>query len=134
MLQRLYQDPASAFPPHRRLGRVFADLQAVTDTPLRRLPPMLKRMEVRMDVLDRRIGQVSGGEAQRLALARALLLRPAVLIADEPTSRLDLVTQAELMALLCELVSEDGLGLLLVGHDETLLRALAGDVVRLQVA
>jgi peptide/nickel transport system ATP-binding protein len=131
-VQKLFQDPASAFPPHRRLRGVFADLAAVTEAPLARLAPLLDRLGVRPSVLERRVGEISGGEAQRLALARALLLRPAVLIADEPTSRLDAVTQAELCGLLRALVAETGLAVLLVSHDDDLLAAMAGRTVVLR--
>ena len=131
-VQKLFQDPGAAFPPHRRLGRVFADLAAVTEAPLARLPALLERLGVRADVLDRRVGEISGGEAQRLALARALLLRPAALIADKPTSRLDAVTQAELCRLLRDLADRDGLAVLLVSHDDALLDAMASRTLRLE--
>jgi peptide/nickel transport system ATP-binding protein len=130
-VQKLFQDPGAAFPPHRRLRAVFADLAAVTEAPLARLPPLLDRLGVRPDVLDRRVGEISGGEAQRLALARALLLRPAALVADEPTSRLDAVTQAELCRLLRDLADRDGLAVLLVSHDDALLGAMASRTLRL---
>jgi ABC-type glutathione transport system ATPase component len=130
-VQKLFQDPGAAFPPHRRLRAVFGDLAAVTEAPLDRLPPLLDRLGVRADVLGRRVGEISGGEAQRLSLARALLLRPAALVADEPTSRLDAVTQAELCRLLLELADETGLAVLLVSHDDALLGAMASRTVRL---
>ncbi len=129
--QKLYQDPGASFPPHRRLRHVFADLAAVTDAPLRRLIPLMERLRLRPGVLDRTVRGISGGEAQRLALARALLLRPAALIADEPTSRLDAVTQADIAGLLRELAERDGLAVLLVSHDEALLEALTASVTRL---
>jgi ABC-type glutathione transport system ATPase component len=130
-VQKLFQDPGAAFPPHRRLRAVFGDLAAVTEAPLDRLPALMERLGVRADVLERRVGEISGGEAQRLALARALLLRPAALVADEPTSRLDAVTQAELCGLLRELAAETGLAVLLVSHDDALLDALAVRTLRL---
>ena len=132
-VQKLFQDPGAAFPPHRRLRAVFGDLAAVTEAPLDRLPPLLERLGVRADVLERRVGEISGGEAQRLALARALLLRPAALIADEPTSRLDAVTQAELCRLLRDLADRDGLAVLLVSHDDALLAAMASRTLRLSL-
>lgn len=128
---RLYQDPGRSFPPHRRLRHVFADLAAVTDDPLGRLPVLLERLRLHPAVLDRRVGEISGGEAQRLGLARALLLRPVALLADEPTSRLDSVTQAEIALLLREKVEREGLAILWISHAEALLEALATDVVRL---
>ncbi len=129
--QRLYQDPGRSFPPHRRLRQVFADLAAATDDPLGRLPALLERLRLPAAVLDRRVGEISGGEAQRLALARVLLLRPTALLADEPTSRLDGVTQAEIASLLREKVERESLAILWISHAEALLGALAADVVRL---
>lgn len=130
-VQKLFQDPGAAFPPHRRMRAVFADLAAVTEAPLERLPPLLERLGVRPDVLQRRVGEISGGEAQRLALARALLLRPAALFADEPTSRLDAASQAELCRLLRDLADRDGLAVLMVSHDDALLAAMASRTLRL---
>jgi ABC-type dipeptide/oligopeptide/nickel transport system ATPase subunit len=130
-VQKLFQDPGAAFPPHRLLRAVFADLAAVTERPLERLPPLLDRLGVRADVLQRRVGEISGGEAQRLALARALLLRPAALFADEPTSRLDAASQAELCRLLRDLADRDGLAVLMVSHDDALLAAMASRTLRL---
>ncbi len=132
--QKLYQDPGASFPPHRPLRSVFADLAAVTDDPLGRLEPLMERLHLRPDTLGRRVGEISGGEAQRLALARALLLRPAVLLADEPTSRLDAVTQAGIARLLRDLAESDGLAILWVSHDEALLDAVAENVTRLPEA
>lgn len=87
-----------------------------------RLPPAL---------LDRRPDEVSGGELQRFALLRALALDPVFLFADEPTSRLDPVTQEEVAALLRACASERGLGVLLVTHDAALAGKLADRVLQL---
>ena len=126
--QKLYQDPGASFPPHRRLRAVFADLAAVTDTPLLRLEPLMERLGLRPDTLDRKVGDISGGEAQRLALARTLLLRPAILLADEPTSRLDALTQAGIARLLRELADREGLAVVWISHDADLLGAMADEV------
>ena len=128
--QRLFQDPAASFPPHRPLRRVFASLAAVTEDPVPRLIALLPRLGLAPALLDRRAGEISGGEAQRLALARALLLRPSLLIADEPTSRLDAVSQAGIAAILRDL-AKDGMAILLVTHDEAMLAALAHRVIRM---
>ena len=125
-LQKLYQDPLAAFAPAMTLGDALA---AVIRR--HRLDPVLAtrlrdRLRLAPALLARRPDQVSGGELQRFALLRALLLDPALLFADEPTSRLDLVTQAEVMELLREVVAETGMALLLVTHDA----AMAGKVAR----
>jgi peptide/nickel transport system ATP-binding protein len=76
-------------------------------------------------LLERRPGQVSGGELQRLAIIRAMLLRPALVFADEPTSRLDLITQQETMSCLLDQVDSQGCALMLVTHDQSLADAVA---------
>ncbi len=131
--QKLHQDPATVFIPQRPLGRQFADLAEVTpDLDLGRdLPPLLERLRLPPALLSRRPGEVSGGEAQRLALARILLLRPRLIVADEPTSRLDPLVQKELIDLLREIVDRDGIGLVLIGHDRRLLAATADEVLEL---
>ena len=131
--QKLFQDPGGSFAPHRSLRLSFEDLRAIRpDLDLsRRLPPLLDRLRLAPALLDRYPGEVSGGEAQRLALARILLMDPVFLVADEPTSRLDPIVQAEVIGLLREIVCESDLALLLISHDRALVRAVADQVVDL---
>jgi peptide/nickel transport system ATP-binding protein len=129
--QKLHQDPASVFLPGRSFARQFADLaEVVPGLALdEALPPLLERLRLDRKLLARRPGEVSGGEAQRLALARILLLKPALIVADEPTSRLDPLVQRETIALLAEIVASESLGLVLISHDRALLAATADEVL-----
>src|ERR671922_2963805 len=72
----------------------------------------------------RRAGELSGGQAQRVAIARAVATGPALLIADEPVSGLDLPLRDQVVALLDRMCSETGMGLLLVSHDLSVVSAL----------
>jgi ABC-type dipeptide/oligopeptide/nickel transport system ATPase subunit len=81
----------------------------------------MQRLRLNPSLLNRRPGEVSGGELQRFALLRVLLLDPVFLFADEPTSRLDPITQQETIALLGELAREKGCALLIVSHDTALV-------------
>jgi peptide/nickel transport system ATP-binding protein len=129
--QKLHQDPIRAFVPHLTLLRQFKALEAVRPglRVERDLPVLLDRLKVNPGLLGRIPSEVSGGEAQRLALARILLLDPVAIVADEPTSRLDPVVQRETMLLLRDLVDERGVGLVLISHDRAMLRSMADEHV-----
>lgn len=125
--QKLGQEPDSAFLPDTPLGRQFAMLRRVRpELDLKRdLPPLMESLKLHTSLLQRRPSEVSGGEAQRLAIARILLLAPEAIVADEPTSRLDPVVQREAARLLRRCVEERSLSLLLISHDKALLAAMA---------
>jgi len=124
-LQKLYQDPVAAFPPRVTLRQAFADLIARHRMGQSELERMMPRLRLNERLLDRRPDQVSGGELQRFALVRLLLVQPAFIFADEPTSRLDLISQKETIDLLVEESTKHGCALLLVTHDA----AIASNIV-----
>ncbi|MGQ0675635.1 MAG: ABC transporter ATP-binding protein [Rhodospirillales bacterium] len=131
--QKLHQDPSTAFIPHRTIGAQLAHLTEVVPglDLLRLLPPLLDRMRLKPVLLARYPGEVSGGEAQRLALLRLLLLEPDVIVADEPTSRLDPIVQRDVIDLLRDCVERDGLALVLISHDAALVDTVATDTITL---
>jgi peptide/nickel transport system ATP-binding protein len=131
--QKLHQDPTAVFSPHRPLSVQFQDLYTLAPRPDHgeRLAVGLDRLKLSPRLLHRFPSEISGGEAQRLALLRLLLLNPAVIIADEPTSRLDPLSQKETMTLLREIVTQDRIGLMLISHEKRLLRALTTQIIQL---
>jgi peptide/nickel transport system ATP-binding protein len=138
-LQKLYQDPVASFAPRVSLERSLRDAARRHGRPWPTVVERLRRLGVPEDLLARRPAAVSGGELQRIALARVLIARPALLFADEPTSRLDPVTQQEALAVLLDALEEDaadgasggGTALLLVTHDDDVADAVGTHFLRL---
>ncbi len=119
--QKLYQDPPSAFPQKVTLGQAISDLVRLHRLDASRVQPLMERLRLSSVLLTRLPTEVSGGELQRFALLRVLLLDPVFVFADEPTSRLDLITQQETIDLLTELARERNCAVLLVSHDAAMI-------------
>jgi peptide/nickel transport system ATP-binding protein len=123
--QKIYQDPVAAFAPAMTLRQALMDVCRLHRVEWSAAAGLLAAMGVGEDLLERRPGAVSGGELQRIALTRALLVEPHFLFADEATSRLDPLTQAEVMRLLRRLVEEREMAVLLVTHDPAIAKGMA---------
>jgi len=113
----LPQMAAASLDPVRTIGRQLSEVQSVhgnrEDSPER----LVALVGLDAGLLSRHPHALSGGQAQRVALALALACRPAVLLADEPTASLDNVAQAEMLAVLLEMCGERKIALVLVTHD-----------------
>ncbi|WP_033818636.1 ABC transporter ATP-binding protein [Kitasatospora sp. MBT63] len=129
----IFQDPRAAINPLRRIGDFLTEsvrlnagtgAQAATD----RAVEMLEAVGLTGAVLRRYPGQLSGGMLQRVMIAAALMGDPALILADEPTTALDVTTQAEVVALLSDLRERFGTGLLFVTHDLGLAAAISDRV------
>ena len=127
-VQKLYQDPPAAFPDRVRLLASLRDVSRRHDVPWARVEELLAALGVGPGLLHRRPTEVSGGELQRIALARVLMIRPAVLLADEPTSRMDPITQAAVIRLIARAAVEQGTAVVLVTHDREIAERWAPEI------
>jgi peptide/nickel transport system ATP-binding protein len=132
----VFQEPMAALNPLQPIGRQVAEPLLLH----RGLTPSAARLEtlrllerVRLPDAKRRLGQyphqLSGGQRQRVMIAMALACRPDLLIADEPTTALDVTVQAEILDLVVELVEENGMALILISHDLGVIAETVDDVL-----
>lgn len=129
-VQLVFQDPHDSFDPRMRLGTSLEAplLRHRNGTPEQRresIHEVVREVGLEPELLDRHPGQCSGGQLQRLTIARALLLEPAVLICDEATSALDAVTQRTVLDLLLRLHRDRGLSLVMISHDLSVVRYMS---------
>jgi oligopeptide transport system ATP-binding protein len=121
-VQMVFQDPYSSLPTHMKVWRVIAEpllIHGVADgTELRRrVDELLDEVGLPRTTGEKLPGQLSGGQRQRVGIARALALRPSVVVADEAVSALDVSVQAQILNLLKDLQRRHGLTLIFVSHD-----------------
>lgn len=132
-VQIVFQHPEGALDPYYTLRESIHEALGRIRSPRSEWDSLLHWMAAEiglpLSVLDRRPGQVSGGEIQRAVLARVLALRPRYLILDEPTSMLDLSVQAHILQLLKRRAGEDHMGLLFVSHDLEVVRSFCHRVL-----
>jgi oligopeptide/dipeptide ABC transporter ATP-binding protein len=121
-MQMVFQDPYASLNPRMVAGRIVSEpLENYSDITPRdreaRVAELFEKVGLRADAMKRFPFEFSGGQRQRLGIARALALNPAVIIADEPVSALDVSVQAQVLNLMMDLQEELGLAYLFVSHD-----------------
>ncbi len=120
-MQMVFQDPFASLNPQRRIGRIIADGPAVHGTEhnqaLEQAAELLGLVGLDLTAMERYPREFSGGQRQRIGIARALALEPAIVIADEPVSALDVSVQAQVLKLLRELKQRLSLSLIFITHD-----------------
>jgi len=134
-LQMIFQDPLASLNPRMNVGDIIAE-------PLQTFYPNLSKQEVKervkemMDkvgllpnVINRYPHEFSGGQCQRIGIARALILKPKMIICDEPVSALDVSIQAQVVNLLKELQDELGLSLVFIAHDLSVVKHISDRVL-----
>jgi peptide/nickel transport system ATP-binding protein len=131
----IFQDPLSHLNPVYSVGWQIAEIMLVHDVPSDQAKTRTLDLLRRVGIPDPEVAmgkyphEFSGGQRQRLMIAMALALKPDILIADEPTTALDVTVQAQVLALLDELQQETGMGLLLITHDLGVVAEIADRVV-----
>jgi len=135
----VFQEPRTALNPIRTVGRQIAESIRIHEGLGRRAAlerAVAEAERVRLpepaQIVRRYPHQLSGGQRQRVAIAMALACRPRLLIADEPTTALDVTIQAEILDLLGSLVTGDGMSLVFITHDLAVLSQVATDAVVLE--
>jgi len=133
-VQLVFQNPYGSLNPRKKIGAILEgplEINTTLDAAQRaqKARAMLQKVGLRPEHYDRYPHMFSGGQRQRIAIARALMLSPALLVADEPVSALDVSIQAQVLNLLADLQQELGLAYLFISHDLGVVRHIAHDVL-----
>jgi microcin C transport system ATP-binding protein len=137
-MQIVFQDPFGSLSPRMTVAEIVAEGLMVHEPGLSRwergvrVAKALDEVGLPIDIGDRYPHEFSGGQRQRLAIARAMVLKPRFVVLDEPTSALDMSVQAQIVDLLAQLQRDHRLGYLFISHDLRVVRALAHRIVVLR--
>ncbi|MFW2589214.1 dipeptide ABC transporter ATP-binding protein [Sagittula sp. SSi028] len=127
----VFQEPMTALNPLHTIGQQIAEVFTIHGRPVPDIGGLLHR--VGLDVPPGRYPhELSGGQRQRVVIAMAIALRPRLIIADEPTTALDVTTQAQILDLLKSLTQEDGSTLMLISHDLAVVSGMADRIAVMQ--
>lgn len=131
MMQMIFQDPIASFHPRRTIEaslreaiRNLCGKDAGVD-----LEELCKKVGLEQKLLKRRPGQLSGGQCQRFAIARAIAVHPEILLCDEITSALDVSTQAQVLRLVFEICKSTGTSAIFVSHDLAVVSSLCDRIM-----
>ena len=132
--QMVFQDPYGSLDPRQTVERIVTEpLQAQGDTSRaeqrERATAVLQQVGLRPQDVDKYPHEFSGGQRQRIAIARALITKPKLIVADEPVSALDVSVQAQVLNLMQDLQTEFGITYMLISHDLAVINHLCDEVV-----
>lgn len=131
-MQMVFQNPYSSFNPRQRIGAALAEVGRVYgmsgEETEARIHELMKYIGLPENMLGRSPGELSGGQLQRLAIARALILNPSFIVADEPVSALDVSVQAQILNLIADLRKEFKMTMLFISHEMTVVEHICDKV------
>ena len=133
-LQLIFQDPIASLNPRRRIGDIIAEPLVIAGVSNRgererRVRDVLQAVGLDPDlVMRRRPHEFSGGQCQRISIARALVLEPELIVCDEPVSALDVSIRAQILNLLEDMKARYGLTLIFIAHDLAVVKAVSDRV------
>ena len=133
-IQMIFQDPYGSLNPRRRVGSIIGDPFTIHKTATgnerkKAVQELMERVGLNPEHFNRFPAEFSGGQRQRIGVARALALRPKLIICDEPVSALDVSIQAQVLNLLADLQQDYGLSYLFIAHDLEVVRHVSDSVV-----
>lgn len=136
-VQVIFQHPNLSLDPRQRIFEAISEplfyhkIVTSRKQAMKKVSELFDMVNLHEEILGRYPAQISGGQAQRVVIARALSLNPELIIADEPTSMLDVSVQAQIISLLKDLKEQKGVSILFISHDLPLVNAFCDNFVRL---